>query len=457
MSIKTPLNQKRLTNVAVCRLNKNGKRFEVAAYPSKVQNYRQGVEDDLDEVLQSDRIFVNVGKGEFAPNKLLRECFGTEDSNAVAEEILKKGTLQSSGLERAHNTNMVTSSVVDMLTTRCVDPGSGRPYTETMIRQKLVEIGWAPMPTKPAKVSFLEAVKALQGSGFAIERAKIRARLFVKGDKGASSVGERLGEFMSTLSNIQGLVVEKKGDIGAFEAIILTPPSAYRDLQNLCSAAGLGVDVIQQNVVNCDTQGAGVGAGAADADDASAVAVKALSLDNRDEMQRDMPPVAVDSSNSMPPLPPTVEDDDEESEEIFTNKKDRKKAQRKSKKAARRQKEKDAEMAEKLEKEKQRVKERAERLESQGKTKLKQSQDAANASDGLGSSASGSTTKQAMTANTKQHICNTCKAQFGTLQLFRAHYKSDWHRYNLSLKSSGVETVSEMEFKIVDSDELFLR
>lgn len=45
--------QKRLTNIAVVRLKKNGKRFEVACYKNKVQNWRQGVEADLDEVLQA--------------------------------------------------------------------------------------------------------------------------------------------------------------------------------------------------------------------------------------------------------------------------------------------------------------------------------------------------------------------------------------------------------------------
>jgi hypothetical protein len=36
MRIGTPLNQKRLTNVSVVRLNKGGKRFEIACYNNKV-------------------------------------------------------------------------------------------------------------------------------------------------------------------------------------------------------------------------------------------------------------------------------------------------------------------------------------------------------------------------------------------------------------------------------------
>ena len=40
MSIFTPTNQKRLTNVAIVRIKKAGKRFEVACYPNKVTAWR---------------------------------------------------------------------------------------------------------------------------------------------------------------------------------------------------------------------------------------------------------------------------------------------------------------------------------------------------------------------------------------------------------------------------------
>ena len=39
-NIFTPTNQKRLTNVAIVRIKKAGKRFEVACYPNKVSAWR---------------------------------------------------------------------------------------------------------------------------------------------------------------------------------------------------------------------------------------------------------------------------------------------------------------------------------------------------------------------------------------------------------------------------------
>ena len=49
--IKTPVNQIRLTNVAIVRLKKGGKRFELACYKNKVANWRNKVESNLNEVL----------------------------------------------------------------------------------------------------------------------------------------------------------------------------------------------------------------------------------------------------------------------------------------------------------------------------------------------------------------------------------------------------------------------
>ena len=41
--IGQPVNQVRLTNVAMVRMHKGGKRFEIAAYRNKVLSWRQGV------------------------------------------------------------------------------------------------------------------------------------------------------------------------------------------------------------------------------------------------------------------------------------------------------------------------------------------------------------------------------------------------------------------------------
>jgi ribosome maturation protein SDO1 len=59
--INQAVNRVTLTNVAIVRLKRNGKRYEVACYANKISQYRQGIET-LEETLQTTHIFENVAK-----------------------------------------------------------------------------------------------------------------------------------------------------------------------------------------------------------------------------------------------------------------------------------------------------------------------------------------------------------------------------------------------------------
>ena len=48
---KIPVGQKILTNVAIVRIKKGGKRFELACYRNKLQDYRNKKENNLSNVL----------------------------------------------------------------------------------------------------------------------------------------------------------------------------------------------------------------------------------------------------------------------------------------------------------------------------------------------------------------------------------------------------------------------
>ncbi|KAF6357514.1 SBDS ribosome maturation factor [Rhinolophus ferrumequinum] len=104
MSIFTPTNQIRLTNVAVVRMKRAGKRFEIACYKNKVVGWRSGVEKDLDEVLQTHSVFVNVSKGQVAKKEDLISAFGTDDQTEICKQALEviKQLKEKMKIERAH-------------------------------------------------------------------------------------------------------------------------------------------------------------------------------------------------------------------------------------------------------------------------------------------------------------------------------------------------------------------
>ena len=148
--INQPINQVKLTNVAIVRYNYMGKRYEIACYKNKVLDYRAGLETDLSEVLQTDRIFVNVSKGEFAKSTELHRIFETKDEMNIVRIILEKGnSIQISDLERNQLYELTQQKIIIWLCTHCVNPTNNRPYTNHQMKQALIESNYTVQPHKP--------------------------------------------------------------------------------------------------------------------------------------------------------------------------------------------------------------------------------------------------------------------------------------------------------------------
>ena len=151
MSIFTPQNQVKLTNVSIVRLKKGGKRFEIACYKNKVLEYRSGITKDLDEVVQSESIFANVSKGQVAKKDDLARSFGTDDERAILLQILAKGELQVSEKERSNLLEDLAKEIATLVADFTVHPETKRPYTLTMIEKVMSDIHYSVHPTRSAK------------------------------------------------------------------------------------------------------------------------------------------------------------------------------------------------------------------------------------------------------------------------------------------------------------------
>lgn len=73
--LKQPVGFKKLTNVALIKLKKGKGRFEVACYKNKALDFRNGLEEDIDQVLQIDEIYSNAVSGELANKNDLEAAF----------------------------------------------------------------------------------------------------------------------------------------------------------------------------------------------------------------------------------------------------------------------------------------------------------------------------------------------------------------------------------------------
>jgi len=225
MPINQPSNQIKLTNVSIVRLKKGGKRFEIACYKNKVQEWRNGVETDLDDVLQISNVFINVSKGEVAKHNDLQKAFGTSEVDEVVKEILKKGEMQVNEKERDHDLSSLRKEIATLVAEKCVDPATQRPYPVGMIEKAMAEAGVSVKVGKSAKSQVSETLKLLQSnSTLPIERARMRVRVSLP-----SADGERLREQLVKCAD--KVEREDKGD--TWETTMLIEPGQFRVINEL--------------------------------------------------------------------------------------------------------------------------------------------------------------------------------------------------------------------------------
>jgi len=225
MPIQQPSGQIKLTNVSIVRLKKGGKRFEIACYKNKVQEWRSGVETNLDDVLQISNVFINVSKGQAAKSDDLEKAFGTTSLDTIVQEILKKGELQVGEKERAHELGQMWKDIATQVAERVVDPGSQRPYPVGMIEKAMTEAGFSVRQGKNAKSQVLECIKLLQEkSSLPVQRARMRVRLTMPNKE-----GKRLKE--TVLEHAETVEEEEWGD--EWEVILIIDPGQFKALNEL--------------------------------------------------------------------------------------------------------------------------------------------------------------------------------------------------------------------------------
>jgi len=198
--IFTPTNQIRLTNVAVVRMKKGGQRFEIACYKNKVVSWRNSIEKDIDEVLQTNVIFTNVSKGQVAKKEDLVKAFCTEDAVTICKEILAKGELQVSEKERQCGLEQTFKDIATNVSEKCINPETKRPYPTTIIEKAMKDVHFSVKPNRNAKQQALEVIRLLK-TVIPIERAQMRIQISVPGKDG-KRVREKMSKITNSIENL---------------------------------------------------------------------------------------------------------------------------------------------------------------------------------------------------------------------------------------------------------------
>ncbi|KAG7346186.1 ribosome maturation protein SBDS-like protein [Nitzschia inconspicua] len=434
--INQPINQVRLTNVAVVRMNKDGKRFEIACYRNKVIDYRQGLEQDLSEVLQTDRVFTNVSKGEFAKAKDLQKVFGTKDEEEIAKLILAKGQMQVSDKERSQQLEKTTAQIAEWISKNCVHPDTDRPYTILQIKHGMKHAAFSVHPTKPLKRQYLDCVKLLQ-QVMPIQRAKMELLLLVPTGNSIQQVEDILKEHDVKFTPAAS---QQLAEADLVRYPVLVDPSLYRILNDLLQSniPGAKIEIVNQVVTK---QGdymleEEVGNKNNNHDPNFDPVTEATSLLQQSKLSSDVKDNDDDEQDdsASDEQPSSSSDEEDILQSMASRRKAQKKAKKKNQKTANRQLADDTAIKE----------------ESVSGTVASATTQPVN--DRISNNNNATSTDSNNNNSDDRKSCNTCGGSFATPADFRAHFKSDWHRFNQKLKLKGAAPISEQEFLLVDAE-----
>lgn len=237
MSIFTPVNQVRLTNVAIVRYKRQGKRFEIACYKNKVMAWRDGDENDIDEVIQTHEIFNNVSKGQVAKKQDVERCFKDavegvpekQKNTEVCKVILKKGELQVSEKERQHTHEAMFLEIANTVSQMAINLETKRAFSANVIERAMrEELHYSIRPNDSAKKQALAVMKELTETVKSLPIGRANMRLNIVGQKDLKSILDQLDK--------QSLIAEKETpNYSAGQAIVCVQPGHFKAVDELVS------------------------------------------------------------------------------------------------------------------------------------------------------------------------------------------------------------------------------
>jgi len=146
----------------VARMTHDGEHFEILVKPQLAFSYRLGKTKSISELLVTETIFADAGKGLRVSEDKLQEVFGTTNSIEIASIILKKGTLQLTTEQRKQLVEDKRRQIVSFISRQCVDPKTNLPHPPLRIEQAMKQIHFSIDPFREVEEQAREIMKLLR-------------------------------------------------------------------------------------------------------------------------------------------------------------------------------------------------------------------------------------------------------------------------------------------------------
>jgi ribosome maturation protein SDO1 len=145
----------------VARITHEGEHFEILTKPEPALSYRLGKTIPISQILATETIFTDAGKGTKASEEKLHEVFKTTDPLKIAEVILRKGTLQLTTEQRKQLVEDKRKQIISFISRECVDPKTNLPHPPLRIEQAMKQIHYSIDANRGVEEQAKEIIKLL--------------------------------------------------------------------------------------------------------------------------------------------------------------------------------------------------------------------------------------------------------------------------------------------------------
>ncbi len=128
-----------LDDAIIARLKTHGETFEIWVDPDLALRYKEGEDIDLKELLAIDNVFKDAKGGEKASEKLIKDIFGSDDIETVADRILKKGEIHLTTEQKRQMLEEKRKAVVALIAKNAINPQTRTPHPPARIENAMNE------------------------------------------------------------------------------------------------------------------------------------------------------------------------------------------------------------------------------------------------------------------------------------------------------------------------------
>jgi ribosome maturation protein SDO1 len=146
----------------IARISIENQHFEILTKPDLALSYKLGKTNSISQVLATEIIFTDSGKGTKPSEDTLKEVFGTTDPLKIAAIILKKGTLQLTTDQRKKMIEEKRKQIVSFISRECIDPKTNLPHPPLRIEQAMKQIHYSIDPSKGMEEQSKDIIKLLR-------------------------------------------------------------------------------------------------------------------------------------------------------------------------------------------------------------------------------------------------------------------------------------------------------